>query len=83
METKDSVVSVLSQPEIYKALNPFRLLKQISMARVVAPFSQMCWSLPAATAVDLQAACVCAVPERCPKTSAIDFAVKTFSCLLE
>ena len=81
METKDSVVSVLSQPEIYKALNPFRLLKQVSMARMVAPFPQTCWSLPAAT--DLGEPCVCAVPECCPKSSAIDFAVKTFSYLLE
>ena len=74
--------SELSMPYIYKALKLFWLSNWVSIARVVACFPQVGWSLPAA--------CLCspvwpaqAVLECCPKSLAIDFAVKTFNCLLD
>ena len=50
-----------------QALNTFWLSNWVSIVRVVARFPQASWSLPAATAANLETPCVCAFPSDQPK----------------
>ena len=71
-------------PECYKSWKPFWLSNWVRMARVVERFLRASWQRPAATAKDSETPCVYACPpqpaqavqKRCPKSFAIDFAVK-------
>ena len=81
--TQGRLVALVFGPDILKALKPFLLSNWVSIARVVALFPRTSQSRPSTTATDLETPCVCARHDRCPKSSAIDFAVETFVCLLE
>ena len=82
-----------SRPEIYKSLNSFWLSNWVSITRVVARFPQASRWRPTAIAADSEKPCVCARPsdqsdppkllEGGSKSSALDFVVKIFDCLLE
>ena len=83
--------SVLSLPESYNAQKPFWLSNWVRISSVVARFSS---SKPVSAQSDCSwlrnAMCLCFpiwpaqdVQEGCPKSLAIDFAVKIFDCILE
>ena len=75
-------------PKTTKTIETFLTFEDsnlVSKARVVALSPQASLLLPAAPAADLETPVLPAkvVPERLPKSSAIDLTVKTFDCLLE